>query len=746
MAGVLTKAGLIKEGKVTEESWNGYVEDVKKMLTTGEGIFPSGVTCSRPVQPARGANALDLSDKDAFPDFHRIWRQRYENMVLSLDVPGDFQIVKTLPVLANLIDPTALAGVLGINPPKLSLGEALAKMLVSPPLASNPPAYFAFNFPDISPPDVISIIGAADFLKVLAPAPPIPPLPKLPSVTLFKLGYKEQFNFETGLALAPLKTHIKMMVPALVLEEMPGILAKLVQLDVAGGLISFICKQAGGEQPTPMSTSSFEIAAQQVLLQHQVKCQALGFVGQQIGAGVITNGLAATPFVNGGLGLIRKEEIVSEPDQFLEGEIIGPRRLAAGAIIRGVVPFSRDARNKISGKTDYDSSKDGQGFRLIAPSFSKPIISTGGIDKSGDDAWNYVDALKKVISGDTAQNIAEQVAGTVVTALQAVVTGIANDFGTKGVSIPGGINKYVTELKSMDKKKAEALLAEITKKSPIFATSRTYTTCGEMPRYLYSKMIEQTSSAAKVAALDDAKKNYSVEPGDLAIKGFGGYGGIMRSSVETGYKIKTGGDASAKGLPARVDSGGLATMMVVGRALEEQKAKKEKKELNAYRGTIWRILDPFCGAERSFWMDKNSHPKLGDAILTGAYSGSDKWGRKDNGKLKVDLSNVGEVFGKGASEKYFYLPGQRPILHVSIMYEWSFENGYETWTTVDAGQGGKENQGAAYKRKKVFRDPFHGVLVLQEQDTNVSGLSGQGETRIIMGWLDIDYVPELAAG
>jgi hypothetical protein len=57
-------------------------------------------------------------------------------------------------------------------------------------------------------------------------------------------------------------------------------------------------------QPKPMSTSVFEIAAQEILLQHQIKLESAIILGQMLGSGAILQALAATPEETGGLGII----------------------------------------------------------------------------------------------------------------------------------------------------------------------------------------------------------------------------------------------------------------------------------------------------------------------------------------------------------------------------------------------------------------------------------------------------------
>lgn len=332
--GTLTDAGIVKDGKATDEAFRGYVKDVIKMCSTGEGLFPDGIKCSKKVDPVPGADMLQLEDKKKFPEFHSVWRPRYDKMVSTLDADGDFQLAKTLPGIGTaFMDPTAVAVAMGAHPPNMDLEKALAAMLAAQAKLVafdpfTPPAFQAFigaYMSDLNPLDPAILDKAKN---IIIPSFPIPLIPQLPNPVLLDFGYTEQYKFDLDLALAPVKTQAKMMLPAVIIGDLPGIMTKLLQGDV-GALIQFICDQTASEQPEPMSTSSLEIAAQQILQQHQVKMQALTFVGQNIGSGVVTSGLARAPGP-AGLGILRDLPPEPEPpidyQSYTSGSGVGQRR------------------------------------------------------------------------------------------------------------------------------------------------------------------------------------------------------------------------------------------------------------------------------------------------------------------------------------------------------------------------------------------------------------------------------------
>lgn len=701
--GVLTDVGVLKDGKVVDSVWKSYVEDVKKMVSTGEGIFPPGIVCSKKVEPIRGAQVLELENQKVYPEFTKIWKPRYEAMVKSLDVNGDFQAAKS--GLLPIIDPTAVAKVIGANPPNLDLAGALGIMIAGPPMGTQP--FIALHFPELAAdlPTLTKLLSpSSDFINIILPSVPIPPIPPIPDPRLLEFGYTEQFNFDLKLGLVPLKVHLKTMVPAIAVPELPKIIGKLASLDPSG-LIEFMCKMIGDEQPEPMSTSSLEIAAQQVLIQHQVKYQALGFIGQQVGSGVITKGLAETPFDGGGLGVfkdVEEEEVEITYKTKLYSQVRNQARSIIDQVMRPTF------KNEIPYAERY--YPDGA-FKAIAPLYGQTKI--GGVLTDWDTAWTFIESLS-VTAGETGfakLKSTETPTGNQYTDDLYKNAKTKSDFGTavytaikegKITESAGQSALNVDLAKSMSKDQAAQKLEELRKESPIFNTMRGYTTCGEMPRYVYSKLQEMNGSTLN--------RYYNQSP------------------LETSMKIKL----NPKHPYVTLASGGLASMMVVGRKIEV--------ENQLPRSSVWVIADPLAGQQFDVYTNKEFHPLVGDAILVRQHYSQGK--RYDDHKTPVTLE------GNISTDQrlQFYLPGAfSNIQHISIMYDRVYIDGREIWITVDAGQGSKSAQGAKYCLKQINRDPDYGIII--ENDTGSiaknESQSAQGTPRIVSGWLNIDLVTEL---
>jgi len=671
--GVLKDVGVIDdEGKVTDQAFNKYLDDVSKMLETGAGVFPPGLTCTRTVEATRYKR--DLKDKEAFSEFHNIWRPRYEGMIKSLDVPGDFQLAKN--GLLPLIDPTAVATVLGLSPPKLDLPGALAAMVLPGAPAMGTQQFIAAYFPDIAIDlqALTSMIApGSDFLKILIPSPPIPPIPVLPDFRLLDFGYTEQYKFGVDLAMAPIKTHLKMMVPALMVAELPGILGKLATGDVVGGLISFVCKQVGADHPTPMSTSSLQIAAQQVLIQHQVKYQALGFVAQNIGSGVVTQGLATTPFSLGGLDIIQKPPERGQELDPLVFKGITSLRVEAIQIINSVLNVKR-VNDEPTGESFYPDS----GFTTIAPSYKPPLID--GADIGWDAAFDYYE-VAQIMS-----NAGFEVRGS--------------DGKLKTVdSYTKGPNARVAGFQTAAD--AAAAAEKWIKESPILAAGRNYTTCGELPGYVYSQLLERKNLPQKKYQPPDYEFNNQY------------------------YKVK--GAVREQSISGR----GLGGVMAAARGMEDEIEKNNRYDRCALRGTIFVITHPYALADQNFWMDEGlGCPEPGDAIISGGHPHG--------------LGAPNSVSGHHPS----HFMRRRPhgnlqnleITHISLFYEKKIIKNVEYWFTADAGQGGKAKQGAKIKKKRIYRHKNKGIIVKDETDSNY--LDGEKKLRTIIGWVNIDKVPD----
>lgn len=716
--GYLIDAGVLDaSGNLKEEVWKGYVYDVVNALKTGKGILPPGVSCGPPMKPVSGANELNLGNKDLFPEFHKTWRPRYEAMVKSMDVNGDFQLAKSgiLPA----IDPTAVATLIGATPPDMGdFPACIVAMMASPPMGTQP--FIVKNFPDLAAnlPAVAELLSPdSAFIKAVIPSPPDLPKVTLPDPRLLEFGYTEEFNFSKDLALAPFKTQIKMMVPAIIVGELPGLL-----MDIASGnplaLISFICEQIRGDQPRPMSTSYTEIAAQQVLIEHQVKYQTGGFIAQNIGSGQILKAMCNAPLELGGLNMIPDEEKVFEEIK-LQIKINSPIRKTCRKLIEGVLPPRPLPDGRIVGQTFFPEP----GFHSIAPMYGLPKID--GEVWDWDQAWDYIDALTNIAYPEQAaeRGKAKSVSQDQQTeAAKANLNNIKDQLGkaTKAedkhkleIAARYAENSYKGHLaKSEASSKAMAGLAgksqnwAITRLNnlktacTIFNTMRGYTTCGEFPRYVYQALIHQN-------------------------------GGFPKQYYESNEIIKGSRRPKLSKNRMTVAGGGLISLMHVGRGLEEK--------FGVPRSSIFVIADPNNGASHFQYMDHDFHPLPGDAILFGPWSGGKGFYPDQKNTLGPSEIKVTDIPGEGKCPAWMSLP-VKDIVHVALMYDRIYVRGEEVWITADAGQGSRMKQGAKYSNRFIQRVAGYGI---QSQDDVLTKHEVQRASRCVIGWLNIDLVPEL---
>ena len=313
--GVLDDIGILNNKQLSKSAFSGFIIDLKKRLKTGNGIFKSP-TIGKQADPIENFDLAKIEDQFLFPEFHRIWKERYTKTVQQLNLPSAYQAVPKIP-LAPLVDPTALAKIMGVKDAKpVKFPDILFEIQGLPPPGA-PPA------PPATIKDVLTnnLVKTAEFfdqyLKGLNPLDPkiIEKLinavnkapggivPQLPDPRVLKHGYTQQHNFEKSIYLAQIKAHTELMARAADPTFLPNLIAQMAsgQNDM---LLTEVYAIASKHQPTPMSTSDFEIAAQEVLLQHQVKLECIALLGQNIGSGEIIRALAATPEDQGGLGLL----------------------------------------------------------------------------------------------------------------------------------------------------------------------------------------------------------------------------------------------------------------------------------------------------------------------------------------------------------------------------------------------------------------------------------------------------------
>lgn len=326
--GVLDDIGVLEKGVLSTSAFSGFVNDVKKRLTTGKGIFKSP-TIGKQADPIENFNLAKIEDALLFPDFHRVWKDRYTKTVQQLNVPGSFQSVPKIPA-APIIDPTALAKKLGAPaPPPAKFPDVLFEIQGLPPPSGGAP-----------PPTILHVIRSAGgapadlinttifFDKYLKGLDPLDPKimaklvsalndapekisPKQPNPLTKKHGYTEQHLFEEAVYAAQINAHNELMSRAADPAFLPSLIAQMAsgQNEI---LLTEVYAIVAKHQPAQMATSVFELAAQEVLMQHQVKLQCIALLGQNIGSGEVIKALAATPEEQGGLGLLNMSKSKSD--------------------------------------------------------------------------------------------------------------------------------------------------------------------------------------------------------------------------------------------------------------------------------------------------------------------------------------------------------------------------------------------------------------------------------------------------
>jgi hypothetical protein len=310
--GVLADIGATSGGKLIKGTFAGFVNDVNRRIRTGKSVF-NNPTIAKEADSLPYSNISKIEDSSLYPDFYKIWSARYAKMVAQLDVESSFQIVASG---APIIDPTALSAALGSAPPDVKFPDILSEMQGMIPPGSNSPVppptiidaqtipavkgidYFNRYLKNVDPLDPETL---PKLMKVLM-APPQPPTAQYPDGRLLKYGYAQQHAFEDALFKSHRLAHASLMAasPA----ALPAMLASMASGAGCDEVIRMVYTSASKTQPTPMSTSSFEIAAQEVLLQHQARYQCVSVLGQCLGSGAVVKALAATPQSDGGLGVV----------------------------------------------------------------------------------------------------------------------------------------------------------------------------------------------------------------------------------------------------------------------------------------------------------------------------------------------------------------------------------------------------------------------------------------------------------
>lgn len=254
--GCIHGAGALKDGKLSPETYNQIIEDIKRAGEIGfanVSLFP----CSANIPPAIGIVPQDLEDKDKYPEFHKDIMGMFEKVALTFDIKGNY-----LSILFPFWDPFSLALKLGLDIP-------------------------TFNIPDLpflTPPDLALALNIKlpDLMKLAISLPGIPklptvPMPKLPDYNLlFPPGLDARFQFDLGLwnLLVP---------PQIPFPSLPD-LPKLIALPPDICFIIEPIVKAGIFGPAEAGDLS-KVIAVQVLATFTGQCATVAVTSQIIGDG-----------------------------------------------------------------------------------------------------------------------------------------------------------------------------------------------------------------------------------------------------------------------------------------------------------------------------------------------------------------------------------------------------------------------------------------------------------------------------
>lgn len=408
--------GFIVGGRVNMDLFYRYIVDIKRKLRTGNGIFQSPDLDDFKTAAA-GYEAAPLENYLIFPDFHRIWAERYTRMLVQINLPSQFRLVgQGVP----LLDPTALAKALGSKEKsEVKFPDIFDEIQGKPAQPGDPPPptiqdvmagpsdktlkYFEKYMSDVNPmdPEVI------DKLKSIVSAPAATPNKKFPNPQLARYGYDDRRNFEKNFYESQIKTHEALM--AIAPGLFPTALTELASGAGCNTVLKTIYETAKSSQPESLPTSQFEIAAQEILLQHQVRLQFAILFGMNLGSGAILDALVKTPENAGGVGLV-------DPSQTAQSIIDAYRQT--------IKTNNNDSTSNSRGETSNDQTTQGslnnntaQSSPATAPSTEQQKQSSG-INSTTTEDTSYPQKDPGTDAGQNASTAANGGTETSSTATQ----------------------------------------------------------------------------------------------------------------------------------------------------------------------------------------------------------------------------------------------------------------------------------------------------------------------------------------
>lgn len=259
----LEAAGVLELGgsTLTKGARYRFIEDVRDAMRLGSGWDPVFFRpCGPEIPPAIG-EIPDLHDITLYPDFHKNYVTKYEEMAQKLNIEG------MMPFAPIVFDPIAIAAKLNLNIPAVKFGEY-------PSLLFNVPKLLLKL--ELTPKDLPSFVAKLPSIGI--PPSPFPPqfpvpsidLPDFPVVSLPDL-LPDLLNFFVSLTLIPLK------IPTLLT---PSILLNLLTLK-----FSSLCTEVLKILPTPRGPNPIlALAVYKVLAVKLTECIVLDVVGLTMGA------------------------------------------------------------------------------------------------------------------------------------------------------------------------------------------------------------------------------------------------------------------------------------------------------------------------------------------------------------------------------------------------------------------------------------------------------------------------------
>lgn len=265
---VMQDAGILSGDRLTDAAKQKFIKEVKDELELGTERAPaSPFPCGPSIPPMRDARLLQLEDESKFSGFHSNVLGQYASIASALDSESRFTM---LPVC----DPVALAGALGVDPPRLKF----------------PDEFIVYGF---NPALLAPKLGFKLSSDLLAKLPALLSLP-IPAISLQGKSIDPK-KFPELLAFSSALSGIPPKLPNVLIEmlpKMPQLIAGVLSFDLKPFCDAVVSAKLFGDFGPEASTW---LAAQKVLARKTAECALLNLVGTTVGsaAGGIVGGLGS---------------------------------------------------------------------------------------------------------------------------------------------------------------------------------------------------------------------------------------------------------------------------------------------------------------------------------------------------------------------------------------------------------------------------------------------------------------------